>query len=148
MSQVSNYPVPASVADRIFSIFIKSLVSVKNKKEAQKLIEDLFSPAERIMLSKRLSIAFLLMRGYEYRQISRLLRVSLTTVASVNGQLRYGQGGYREILNKISKEEKLEDFFSKVLEEIVSVPASGGKGSGTWKYLRDELRKGRRKHAF
>lgn len=64
MAQVSKYPISKDVADRIFDVFIKSFIKVKNVQDAQNLANDLFSPTEKIMLAKRLAIAFLLMREY------------------------------------------------------------------------------------
>ncbi|MBI2189955.1 MAG: hypothetical protein HYU49_00240, partial [Candidatus Levybacteria bacterium] len=98
MTQVSKYPISKDVADRIFEVFIKSLIKIKNDKDAKDLADDLFSPTEKIMLAKRLAIAFLLMRGYQYREISKLIKVSLTTIANVNLSLNYGKGGYKRIL--------------------------------------------------
>ncbi len=145
MAQVSKYPISKDVADRIFDVFIKSLIKVKNVLDAQNLANDLFSPTEKVMLAKRLVIAFLLMKEYEYREISKLLRVSLGTIASVNLSLKHGSDGYKTILDRISKEESLEDFFSNTAEKLLSIPASGGKGSGVWRSLRDEVKKSKNK---
>lgn len=145
MAQVSKYPISKDVADRIFDVFIKSLIKVKNSRDAHNLANDLFSPVERIMLAKRLSIAFLLMKGYEYREISKLLRVSLTTIASVNSSLRYGHDGYKTILERIAKEENLEEFFLNVAEKSLTLPAKAPTGGGSWRYLLEEVRKSQRK---
>lgn len=40
MSQISKYLIKKSVFDRIFEIFIKTLINVKSKQEAQNLISD------------------------------------------------------------------------------------------------------------
>lgn len=147
MSQVSKYPVKKEIADRIFEIFIKSLSHSRNMHESYSLAEDLFTPAEKIMLSKRLAIAFLLMKGYSYRTISSLLKVSLGTIAYVQTYLNYGKGGYRIILERISKEEKLEEFFNGMLEKLISIPAESTKGGGAWRNLRSEVQKqNRNKH--
>lgn len=144
MAQVSRYPISKDVADRIFDVFIKCFIKVKNNKDAQILANDLFTPTERIMLAKRLAIAFCLMKGYQYREISKLLRVSLTTIAVVNLTLKYGSNGYNTILERINKEEKLEDLFKSIADKILTA-GSYGKGSGTWRYLRAELQKSRDK---
>ena len=142
MAQVSKYPISKDIADRIFDVFIKSFIKVKSSKDAQNLANDLFTPTERIMLAKRLAIAFCLMQEYEYREISKLL--SLTTIASVNMTLKYGSNGYKTILERINKEEKLEDLFKSIADKVL-VAGSYGKGSGTWRYLRAELQKSREK---
>lgn len=145
MAQVSRYPIPKEVADRIFDIFIKTLIKVKYESEAKNLASDLFSPTEKIMLAKRLSIAFLLMKDYEYREISRMLKVSLTTIASVSLSLKFGSNGYKVILERIAKEEKLEEFFLNIAEKSLSLPAKVPTGGGSWRYLLEEVRKSKKK---
>ncbi len=144
MAQVSKYPISKDVADRIFEVFIKSLTKIKNHKEAQDFAYDLFSPTEKVMLAKRMAIAFLLMKGYQYREISRLLRVSSATVGSINISLKLGRGAYETILTRIAKEEKLERFFMDISEKVLSVMALP-KSSAGWRYLRDEVRKSKYK---
>lgn len=144
MAQISKYPISKDVADRIFDVFIKSFIKVKNGKDAQILANDLFTPTERIMLAKRLAIAFCLMKEYEYREISKLLRVSLTTIASINMKLKYGSNGYQTILERLNKEEKLEDLFKNTADKILAA-GKYGQGSGTWRYLRAEVQKSRDK---
>lgn len=142
MTQVSKYPISKDVADRIFEVFIKSLQSVRNSVEAEDFAYDLFSPTEKIMLAKRIAIAFLLLKGYQYREISKMLRVSLTTIGSVNLTLKQGRGAYQKILERIAKEEKLEDFFINVAEKLLSPFAIQRKGSA-WRYLSQEVKKSR-----
>ena len=52
------------------------------------------------------------------------------------------------MINKILKEEAINDFFENVLIAIVSAPAYGTKGAGPWKYLRDELKKKKKPKVF
>ena len=143
MTQVSKYPISKEVADRLFEVFIKSLLNVRNSREAQDFVYDLFSPTEKIMLAKRIAIAFLLLKGYKYREISRLLRVSLTTIGSVNLSLKLGKGAYQKILERIAREEKLEDFFLNVAEKLLVPLGTGTKGAG-WRYLAKEVRESRK----
>src|SRR3989344_3553182 len=140
MSQVSKYPISQAVAQRIFDVLIKSLIKISNTAEAQNLASDLFSPSEKIMLAKRLGIAFLLMKGYQYREIRNILKVSLATIASVSTSLNYGKNGYKAILEKIAREEKLEEFFMGIAEKILSIPAKSSKGSRVWKDLQNDIR--------
>ena len=147
MTQVSKYPIPKNIADRIFDIFIKTLIKVKGEQDTQNLANDLFSPTEKIMLAKRLAIAFLLMKDYRYREISQLLRVSVATISSVNKSLKFGNNGYRTILEQISKEESLEDFFLNTAEKLLSIPAKSSVGGGSWRYLLQETRKTKQKRS-
>lgn len=110
-SNISKYPISKDVADKIFDIFIKTLIKIKNREDAQKLANDLFSPTERVMVAKRLAIAFLLLKRYQYQEIGNLLKVSTGTISSVNLSCKYGNNGYKLILERIAKEENLENFF-------------------------------------
>lgn len=141
MPQISKYPIPKSVADRIFDVFIKTFTNLKNKNDSANFINDLFTPTEKVMLAKRISIALLILKGYDYRTISQILRVSVATVSSVKISLKHGTGSYKKILDKITREEKIEEFFTDLAEKLVSIPAQSGKGGGVYRYLRDEIKK-------
>lgn len=143
MSQVSKYPISKEIADRIFEIFTKTSISVRNAKEAQDFAYDLFTPVEKVMLAKRIAIAYLLLKGYKYREISKLLRVSITTIGSVNLVIKLGRGGYSRIINRIAKEEKLDKFFTGVTEKLLTVGRIQRKGSA-WRYLLNEVKKSKK----
>ena len=150
MTQVSRYPISKKVADRIFEVFLKTLVEIRSNQEADEFISDLLTPTEKIMLAKRLAIAFLLQKGYDYRTIQKLIRVSAPTITSVNTARKYGSEGYKKLVEKIIKEEKLASFFEEAVEKLLSIPSELEKGSGTWSYLRDQSknRKWKNKKVF
>lgn len=139
MTQISKYPISKAVADRIFEIFVKTLVGLRDKKETEQFLDDLLSPTERIMLVKRLAIAFLLEKGYDHRSISNIIRVSLPTVVSVNRARIHGSRGYNRVVNKILKEENLDHIIKKVGLSLVGAVAKSSKGGGAWRYLKEEL---------
>lgn len=140
MTQVSKYLISDKVYKRCWEIFAKTLIGIRNSKDFQVLVEDLFTPTERIMFAKRLSIAWLLMQGYEYREISKVLRVSAPTIANINMKLKYSNG-YKSAVNGILKDEKFVEYFNKVAQAVVGIGAVGGKGSGVWRSLKRELEK-------
>ncbi len=148
MSQVSKYPISKKVAERIFEVFAKTLIGLRDKPEVDSFISDLFSPTEKIMFSKRIAIAFLLTKGYQYREISNILKVSLTTIGSVSLSLKYGKGGYDRIINKIAKEERLEEFFKDITQKLLSAPAASGKGGAVWRYLKREVKNSKKNRPF
>lgn len=145
MAQVSKYPIRKEIADRIFELFIKTLINVKKKEDAEKLVADLLTPTERIVLAKRLTIAFLLEKGYDYRSIKGILKVSSPTIAAVNLVRQYGSKGYKIFINKIAKEESISKFLKDAAIKLVSLPATSTKGGGSWRYLKQELEKEKRK---
>ncbi len=148
MAQVSKYPIPKDVADRIFSIFLKAFIEIKNDTDADEFISDLLTPTEKIMLAKRLAIAFLLEKNYDYRTIQKLIRVSAPTITGVNRARRYGSDGYKKLIVKIISEEKLMAFFDNAITNLVAVPASIERKSSAWRYLKAELDKKRKTNLF
>lgn len=149
MAQVSKYPISDKVYKRILEIFFKTFVEIKTKGEAKQFMEDFLTPTEQIMLAKRLAIAFLLEKDYDFRTISKILRVSTTTIARVNLMRKYGGQGYQRMIKKLLREEKIKDFLLQVGESIAEVAGKGrGKGTGSWRYLRKELEKKRGEKPF
>lgn len=145
MTQVSKYPIPKEIADRIFDVFLKTLVEIQNKEEADQFMSDFLTPTEKIMLAKRLAIAFLLEKGYDYRTIQRMIRVSAATITSVNIVRKYGSNGYKNLIGKILRDESLKRFLENVAIKLLSLPAASTKGGGAYRYLKQELEKGKRK---
>ena len=112
MTQVSKYPISKTVYERILEVFFKVFMRINTKTEAEEFIKDFLTPTEQIMLAKRLAIAFLLEKNYDFRTIGRILRVSLTTIARVNLMRKYGDQGYQRMIGKLLQEEKVKDFFT------------------------------------
>lgn len=147
MTQISKYPISDKIYQRILEIFLKSLVKIETNDEAQQFIKDFLSPTEQIMLAKRLAIAFLLEQNYEFREISRILRVSLTTIARVSLMRKIGGVGYQKIIHKLLNEEQLKEFLGNIAESLTGL-MSAGKGSTTWRYLNQELKNKKQSKPF
>lgn len=136
MTQVSKYPVGKEIEKRMFEVFLDSIGMVKTRGQVEKFIDDLFSPTERLMLSKRLSIALLLLKKYDQRTVAKILKVSLGTVNKVSLVLQKGSGGFDLVVKTILRQEKFNDFLKKIddtLANIIPPP----KGSD-WKRWRRE----------
>ncbi|MBI4037319.1 hypothetical protein HY385_02760 [Candidatus Daviesbacteria bacterium] len=141
MAQISKYPISETVYKRCWEIFTKTLINVRNSDDAQKIISDLLTPTERIVLMKRLAVALLLTQGYEYKNISQILKVSSPTIAAVNTALKFGNNGYKKAVDAILSDEKFKEQLNQLAQKMVALPAKSGMGSGTWRYLKQELQK-------
>lgn len=118
MSQVSKYPLAKDIEQKILEIFCQSLADLKNKESVYQFITDFLTPTEKTMLAKRLAIAILLFKDYDHRHISQYLKVSTTTINYVKAKLQYGGEGYKLVISKYLKQQKREEFFDKLDEEI------------------------------
>ena len=123
MTQVSKRSLNRKTQEKIFELLILSLVMTNNKKDALLFIQDLFTPTERLMLAKRLSIAYMLNKGYDYGSISEVLKVSRSTIGIVSYWLKEKGNGFKNIINKIKQKEALKNIFNEIqdsFEEILS----------------------------
>lgn len=118
MSKVSRRLLDKELEDRIFEVFLKTIVNIKTVAEAKNFIEDLLSPTEKIMLVKRLAIAVLLTKGNTYEYIDHTLKVSRATIMNVSLWLKHGKSGYRKAVEKIIQTQNKEELLDKI-EEIL-----------------------------
>ncbi len=114
MAQISRHPISKAVEQNMFSLFRHALVHIHTEQEAQEFLDDILSPTEKIMLGKRMAIAYLLDKGYDQRSIHSILHVSVTTVNSVNFWLKQKGNGYRRAISYIRKEEQWVKFFDNL----------------------------------
>lgn len=143
MTQVSRIPLRKEMENRIFEIFLKSLAKAHQKWEIKSFIEDLLSPTEKLMLAKRLSIAFLLCKGYDQRSISRLLKVSLSTVNRMSLRLQLGGEGFDKVIKDIIKDEKRDEFWQKIDSFISEIVPPKGRD---WRHWRQDQWRARLKN--
>ncbi len=127
MTMVSKYPLNKKVEDRVYSIFLETLADIKTSKEVGEFLNEFLSPTEKIMLAKRLSIALLLTKNYDFRTICKILKVSPTTVSDMNIWVKHNNGALKKVLNNILKKEKSEDFWKSIdyFLEKLAVPMHG-----------------------
>lgn len=74
------------------------IVSIRDKGLAQSFLRNILTPAELEEISKRLQIVKLLLKGVPQRDVARRLRVSMGTVSRGSRELKYGENGFRKIL--------------------------------------------------
>jgi Trp operon repressor len=125
MTQVSRRPLAKEIEKRVFELFLEAVAEVKTKGQVEIFLKTLLSPTEKIMLAKRLAIAFLLYKGYGQRVISGWLKVSLTTVNHVSLIFKTEGAGYQLVIDKIVRSEKLAEFWQKIegfIGEILPPP--------------------------
>ncbi len=77
------------------------------------ILDQLLTKTEKLMLAKRLAIIFMLDQKESIYAISNILKVSPSTVARMS--LLYENGGYRDILEEMRKQNS---FWTK-LEKII-----------------------------
>ena len=141
MTQVSKYPIHKDAEKRMFDIFKSTISRLTISEDIEEFLEDFLSPVEKIMLSKRLSIAILLAKGYTYPAIARILRVTPSTISTVSLRLKYSGKGYKKAVERVLSQEKKDNFWQKIEDALAKIPNS--KGS-SWVYQRKKYEEQKR----
>jgi Trp operon repressor len=121
------------IEERIWEIFLEAVVKVKTKDQIENFLNALLSRTEKIMLAKRLAIAFLLHQSYNQRTISQRLKVGLSTVNRVSLALTNKGSGYQIVIEKIIKNEKMADFWQKVEDFVGEILPPKGRNWTKWR---------------
>ena len=121
MTQISRKYLPKETEKKLFDLFFKALANIRNPSDIEKFLFSLLGPTEKTMLAKRLGIALLLAKGYNYETIKDVLKVSQETIARVNSVLNYRSEGYEMVVNKALRDEQLGEFLKGLIKETASV---------------------------
>src|SRR3989344_2069503 len=119
MTKVSRRYLDKELENYIFNIFIKSIADLDNQLDIKNFLDDLLSPAEKIMLIKRLAIAVLLTKGKTYEYIDHTLKVSRATIMNVSLWLKHGKGGYRKVVDNILKAQSKQTLIDNIDEILM-----------------------------
>ncbi len=141
MTQISKRQLNTHTQQRIYEIFVNVIAEAQSYADVQSLLADFFTYTERIMLPKRLCIAYLLLKGYNHRAIASYLKVSFTTINRVSTALKAGGQGYTLMLTRLQKREQFDTTLKQIEEGIVSTLASFGGPTRVWKNIQNEQRK-------
>ena len=139
MSQVSKNKLLPTIEKRIYEIFIDSVKNSRSSEDTASFLNDLLSPIEKIMLSKRVVIAVLLVKEkYTYDEISYLLKVSRGTVAKVSVVLQAQENELEKTVKKIISNKKIQDIFSDIIDVLNILPHKGGNWN---KWKKDKIKR-------
>lgn len=131
MPQISKRRVNEKILKRIGDLLLGSVLRLKERHQAAGFLNTLLTSTERTMLAKRLSIAVLLAKGYDYNSIKDILKVSQGTVWSVRKTLSESEEGYQKVIQDILREDKIKKLFLNIEELFDFLPPKGGDWK-TW----------------
>jgi uncharacterized protein YerC len=127
MTQVSKHPINPLIEKQVYEVFIESVKNTKTSGEVVNFLNDLLSPVEKIMMAKRVAVAFLLLEDkYTYEEISRKLKVSRGTIAKINAVFALQGKGFRKTLGDILKRKAAKSALSELLNILPSFPNKKG----------------------
>jgi len=85
----------------------EAIASLRSSEEVNRFLRDLCTLSELEAMAHRWQVAQLLEQGLPYLEISRRTHASTTTVTRVAHWLRYGEGGYRLVLDRLKRRRRI-----------------------------------------
>lgn len=82
-------------------LLYEALALIKTAEEAKKLFQDLCTPTEIQAMADRWRVVALIKENMPYRQIYDETKVSVTTVGRVARCIKFGEGGYNLIYDRL-----------------------------------------------
>lgn len=86
--------------------FYKAVLSLNTAEECAAFFDDVCTIQELEVISQRFEVAKLLHEGRNYNDINKLTGASTATICRVSKCLTYGDGGYKMVIEKLSREEQ------------------------------------------
>lgn len=103
MARFSDKRVPYPTQDELWKEFCAVLADMQNTDEVFRFMKDLLNRQERLMLARRLQVAYLLDTGLTYEEIAAALKMGKPTIARVRRWLEFGRGGYKVAIRRLQK---------------------------------------------
>lgn len=79
----------------------EAFLTVKNKEECYKFLEDICTIKEIQAISQRFEVAKLLKSKKTYTEIEEITGASTATISRVNRSLNYGADGYKMVFERL-----------------------------------------------
>ncbi len=140
MVRNSRFKLDENVLEKLFDLFFEVVGKKADKDEFRKVIIDLLSSAERIMLAKRIAIIYLLLKKIEYYNICEVFKVSPSTVAKFSILMEKSEG-IVPTFRYLVKKEKIGLFLKELFNDFYAPGVPGVNWKAAWQRKRDLQRK-------
>lgn len=136
MVRNSRFKLDDNILGKLFDLFFEVVGKKADKDEFRKVIVDLLSPAERIMISKRIAIIYLLLKRIEYYNICKVLKVSPSTVAKFSILMEKSEG-IVPTFSCLVKKEKISIFLKELFNDLYAPGVPGINWNAAWQRKRE-----------
>jgi TrpR-related protein YerC/YecD len=87
---------------------LDAILRLEDREEAGRFFRDLCTLGELRDMAQRWAVARQLADGRHYAEISRATGASTATITRIASWLNHGEGGYREMLDRLAKDAPVE----------------------------------------
>lgn len=127
MTRISRRPVKSDVMERIFELFFQAIGKKSKKDDFFAVISDILSPTEKVMIAKRVTIIFLLMKKIDYQTISEVVKVASGTIAKFQIIMENSKGIVKSLQSSL-----LNDKLINILDEFMLSFKGPGMHGTNW----------------
>ena len=117
MAQISKRYIDQTMLSRINELLFDLLLTLVDKKEVNDVLNELLTPTEKTMISKRVACFYLLIKKVPIREIEDTLKISTCTVTYFKHFLDRSLVIKGYMSNKL-KNEKLRHLFEDIFVDI------------------------------
>lgn len=133
MSQVSRHQLNNRVYDKIFSLYPQFLHRMTSRGKQVEFVEAFFTRTEKIVIAKRIAIAFMLVKGYQYHEIRSKIKVSTGSIANIADILKVNGNTIIQELNMIAKEDAFKEFLGTIDYNLSKILPPKGVNWSAWR---------------
>jgi len=119
VTQISKRQLGRQLEKEVYDTFWSTIARLTDKGEVELFFSEFFTRNEKVNFSKRLPIAILLYKGYDWRSIRDLLKVSEGTIAKIASKIT--TEGFRMFFNKLEKDEKWRKFWHDLAKTYLTI---------------------------
>ena len=130
MVNISKQKLSKTNLQHINDLFLTHIMRIGDSRHSRQLLNELLTPAEKLQLAKRFAIIILLEQGRATVEIEVGLRVSRTTIASVEEKKE--KGVYKETITEFNRAKKGDLWVA--LEKILSA-GMPSQGKDRWRHV-------------
>ena len=142
MTQISKRQLRKEIEQSVYDIFWDTIVRIAKREEAESFFSEFLTRTERVNFTKRLAVAILLYKNYDWRTIGDILKVSMGTISKIDSKI--DSLGFKTIFTKLEKEEKWRRFREN-LSKVYLILTRGHKVAALGKEGVERLYLGKRK---
>ncbi len=140
MKEVSEFKSRKKWEENIWQRFLENIDKAVSKSEIIKLLDNLLSPNEKKLISKRLAAMALIKAGATYMEAGRILWISPSTISalkkSVYKAAKYQSNRYYTEKSRSEKRKNMKGLPAQTIFDYwLNFPLPKKIGKGRWKFL-------------
>jgi Trp operon repressor len=111
MPPVSGKRLNEKIRDKLTSLLLAGFAQVKTSSKAKYLFEAIFTSSERMMLSKRFAVFYLLEKDVPQDEIAKLLKMSTSSISRLGYKWKSLDNEHKEVMSRIMLRKEVKNLF-------------------------------------